>query len=78
MPESNDDELKKLMVENLADTKILKEEIARIKSFMRWRIIISMIWIVLLLLPLLAGLFFIPDVLKGFATSAGMIQSLGL
>lgn len=72
------DELKNLLVENLADIKILKEEIVKIKSYMRWRTIISIVWIVLVILPLIAGFFFIPDILKGFSTSSIMLQNLGL
>lgn len=78
MPDNNDEDLRKLIIENLADTKILKEEIVKIKSYMRWRTIISIVWILLFILPLVASLFFIPDILKGFSTSSGMIQSLGL
>lgn len=79
MPDTNqDEELKKLLIENLADTKILKEEIARIKSYMRWRTVISFIWIILIVLPTVLALFYIPDILKGYSTTAGLIQSLGL
>lgn len=74
----NDEELKNLIVENLADTKILKEEIVKIKSYMRWRTIISIIWIFLLILPLIASFLFLPDLLKGVSTSSLMLQSLGL
>jgi len=73
-----DDDIKKMLVENLADTKILKEEIARIKSYMRWRIIVSCIWIALVVLPAILALFYIPDFIKGFATSASLVKSLGL
>ncbi|MFA5020486.1 MAG: hypothetical protein WC517_00245 [Patescibacteria group bacterium] len=73
-----DDDIKKLLVENLADTKILKEEICRIKSYMRWRTIVSLIWIALIVLPAILALFYVPDFIKGFATSASLIKSLGL
>ncbi|MFA6525873.1 MAG: hypothetical protein WCT26_00455 [Candidatus Buchananbacteria bacterium] len=79
MPENNmDEELKNLIVENLADTKILKEEIIKIKSYMRWRTIISIVWILLFVLPLIASFFILPDLLKGVSTSIIMLQNLGL
>jgi len=79
MPDiNNDEDLKKLIIENLADTKILKEEIVKIRLYMKWRTIMSFVWILLFILPLIASFFFIPDILKGLSTSSGMIQSLGL
>jgi len=79
MTETNpNEELKNLLVENLADTKILKEDIAKIHSYMRWRTIISIVWILIVILPLIAGFFFIPDILKGVSTSSVMLQNLGL
>lgn len=79
MSETNqDDDLKRLLVENLADTKILKEEIIKIKSYMRWRTIISIVWILFFILPLVASFFILPDLLKGVSTSSIMLQNLGL
>ena len=78
MPEIELAELKSLLVENMADTKLIREEVVRIRAYMRWRTIISVIWILLIVLPLAASLFFIPDIIKGYSTSAGMIQGLGL
>lgn len=79
MTETNpNDELKNLLVENLADTKILKEEIAKIHGYMRWRTIISIVWILIFILPLIASFFFIPDILKELNSSANLIRQLGL
>ncbi len=72
------DDFKNLLVENLADTKLLKEEIIKIKNYMRWRMIMSIIWVTLIILPLIASFFFIPDIISGFSTSTEMIRALGL
>jgi len=79
MPEENqNEELKRLLIENLADTKILKEEIIRIKSYMRWRTIVSVIWIALIVMPAILALFYIPEFINEFSAASTLIRSLGL
>lgn len=75
---SQDEELKNLLIENLADTKIMKAEIVKIKNYMRWRLAVSAIWILMIILPAVLALFYIPDIISGFSTSADMLRGFGL
>lgn len=79
MPEENSyADLKKLLVENLADTKILKEEMVKIRFYMRWRMIMTVVWIILIALPAVVAVFYVPDLLRDFSASANLIRTLGL
>ena len=72
MPETNQiEDLKRLLVDNLAETRMLKEDIGKIKRFMRTRTIISVIWIIAFVLPTLLALLYVPQLIKMFSGSAG-------
>lgn len=74
---NQEDELKKLMIENLADTKILKEEMAKIHSYMRWRTIISIVWIIIVVAPAVLAAFYIPSIISNITSNQNLIQGLG-
>jgi|GEM_PF-1411588 len=57
-------ELRKLIVDNLAETKMLREEIISVRRFMKTRTIISIIWIIVVLLPTILAIFYIPALFK--------------
>jgi hypothetical protein len=76
---NQNEELKRLLVENLAETKILREEMDKIKRYMKTRTIISIAWVVIVLLPTVLAIFYIPTIVKGLmgSTSTDLIKFLG-
>ena len=81
MPEINsNDELKRLMVENLSETKILREEMDKVRTYMKVRTIISVIWIIIVLLPTALAIFYIPALIKDISgsNSLDLFKSLGI
>lgn len=57
-------ELKLLLEENLKLTKENQIDLKKIRKYMFWRMIISIIWILLIIIPLAAAVWFLPSFIK--------------
>lgn len=64
----NEDELRKLVEENLALTKEVKELSAKTATYIKWLRISDIIKILLIALPLIAAWVYLPDILQSFTS----------
>ncbi|MEK7653256.1 MAG: hypothetical protein AAB358_02150 [Patescibacteria group bacterium] len=58
------EELRKLLEENLKYNRAIYADTQKIRSFMFWRIVISIIWLVVIVAPIIAAFIWLPPLVK--------------
>jgi hypothetical protein len=74
----NDEELKKLIEENLALTKEVKELAAKTATYIKWLRISDIIKILLIVLPLIAAWVYLPDLLQSLTSGYSELLPPGI
>ncbi|MCU0679056.1 MAG: hypothetical protein MUC28_01245 [Planctomycetes bacterium] len=62
--QGNESDLKKLMEENLAVTKEILKLTKKVRSFLLWQQIFGVVKIVIILIPIILGILYLPPLLK--------------
>lgn len=73
-----DEEIQKLLEENIALTKEVRDLSAKTAKYIRWMRISDIIKIILIALPLIAAWLYLPDILDFFTSGYGGIFPSGL
>jgi len=73
-----DEEMQKMVEENLALTKEVRAIVAKTDSYIKWLRISDVLKILLIVLPLIAAWVYLPDILQSFTTGYGDILGPGL
>lgn len=73
-----DEDIKKLLEENLALTKEVRALSARTATYIKWLRVSDVIKILLIILPLIAAWVYLPDILQSFTAGYGDIIPSGL
>jgi len=68
--EKEPNEVKKLLLENLHYSQAIYADVKKIKRYMFWRLIISAIWIILIILPLIVAVIWLPPILSDFMSQS--------
>lgn len=77
MSEINLEHLKELLEYNLQETKEIKKQLAEIKRYFKWRLILNIIWIIIVVAPLVFAFFYIPPLIKDLA-NVDILKVLGI
>lgn len=64
-PVSTEEQIKKLMVQNLQLTREIHEMTRRINGYVTFQKIMSIMWLVLIVAPIIWSVFYLPPLLKG-------------
>lgn len=67
----NEDEIKKLLEENIALTKDVKILAAKTENYIKWIRISDILKILLIILPLVAAWIYLPDIISTFTSGYG-------
>jgi len=59
-------ELKKLLAENLRYNKAIYADTQKIRRYMFWRMIINIVWIIIIILPIIVAIIWLPPLLGNF------------
>ncbi len=73
-----DEEMQKMVEENLALTKEVRAIVAKTDNYIKWLRISDVLKILLIVLPLIAAWVYLPDILQSFTTGYGDILGPGL
>jgi hypothetical protein len=60
------EEIKKLTKENSGAIHLLAEDMAKIKRYMRIRMIINIVWIIIVVLPAVVALIYLPSFISNY------------
>jgi hypothetical protein len=63
--EEDIEELKRLMKDEAKATRQLQQDLERIKGYMRVRLVVNIIWIIIALMPTLLAILYLPGWLAG-------------
>lgn len=69
----NEEEIKKLLEENIALTKEVRALAAKTENYIKWIRISDILKILLIVLPLVAAWIYLPDIISTFTSSYGNI-----
>jgi len=78
MSEINLENLKELLEYNLQETKEIKKQLAEIKRYFKWRLILNIIWIIVVVAPLVFAFFYIPPLIKDLTNNVDIFKVLGI
>lgn len=73
-----DEEIKKLLEENIALTKEVRTLVSKTETYIKWLRISDVLKILLIVLPLIAAWVYLPDIIKSFTDGYGDILAPGL
>lgn len=73
-----DEEIKKLLEENIALTKEVRTLVSKTETYIKWLRISDVLKILLIVLPLIAAWVYLPDIIKSFTAGYGDILAPGL
>jgi len=78
MSEINLEQLKELLEYNLQETKEIKKQLAEIKRYFKWRLILNIIWIIIVVAPLVFAFLYIPSLIKDLTNNVDIFKVLGI
>lgn len=68
-----DEELQKILEENLALTKEIRALTAKTESYIKWLRVSDVLKLLLIILPLIAAWIYLPDIIQSFTAGYGSI-----
>jgi hypothetical protein len=68
--------LENLLQENIKHSRLILEDTQKIKRYMMIRVVFNIIWLVLVLAPVIAAIFWLPDVIQDFIYLGGESQGV--
>lgn len=74
----HDDQLKKLLEENLVYNQDIYRKVDKLYKYMLWQRVISWIYLAIIILPIVASLFFLPTLIRGLTSLIDPSGSLQL
>jgi len=73
-----DEEIKKLLEENLALTREVRDLSAKTAKYIRWVRVMDLVKVALVIIPIIAAWLYLPDLLSSFKEGYGDILPAGL